>query len=72
MVKNLLLFLLVNEPYPQLHQKIKMAAIWVGLCTENLWRGYRFAMVDIKKSEDISGEAYIRSSNANAHVLLKV
>ena len=27
------------EPYPQLRQKTKMAVIWVGLCTENLWRG---------------------------------
>ena len=27
---------------------------------------------DIKKSEDILGEAYIQSSNANAHALLNL
>ena len=31
-----------------------------GLCTESLWRGYRFAMNDMK-SKNISGEAYIQS-----------
>ena len=61
-----------NEPYPQLRHKIKMAAIGGGLCTEILWRGYRFAMNDIKKSKNISGEAYIQSSNANARVLLNL
>ena len=49
-----------NEPYPQLRHKIKMAAIVGGLCTESLWRGYRFAMNDIKKSKNISGEAEIQ------------
>ena len=51
-----------------------MAAIVGGLCTEILWRGYRFAMNDIKKSKNISGEAYIQSSNAsnNALVLLNL
>ena len=43
-----------------------MAAIVGGLCTESLWRGYRFAMNDIKKSKNISGEAYLQSFNANA------
>ena len=43
-----------------------------GLCTEILWRGYRFAMNGIKKSKNISGEAYIQSSNANARVLLNL
>ena len=38
-----------------------------GLCTEILWRGYHIN--DIKKSKNISGEAYIRSFNANARVL---
>ena len=57
-------------PYPKLRHKIKMAAIGGGLCTEILWRGYRFAMNGIKKSKNISGEAYIQSSNANALVLL--
>ena len=57
------------EPYPQLRHKIKMAAI---VCTEILWRGYCFAMNDIKKSKNISGEAYIQSSNANARVLLNL
>ena len=61
-----------NEPYPQLRHKIKMAAIVGGLCTESLWRGYRFAMNDIKKSKNISGEAYIQSSNANVCVLLNL
>ena len=28
-----------NKPYAQLHQKIKMVVIWVGLCTEHLWKG---------------------------------
>ena len=41
---------LLNGPYLQLRLKIKMAAIFGGLCTESLWRGYRFAMNDIKKS----------------------
>ena len=27
----------MNEPYPQLRHKIKMAAIGGGLCTESLW-----------------------------------
>ena len=49
-----------NEPYPQLRHKIKMAMIGGGLCTEILWRGYHFAMNDIKKSKNISGEAYIQ------------
>ena len=49
-----------------------MAMIGGGLCTEILWRGYRFAMNDIKKSKNISGEAYIQSSNADAHVLLNL
>ena len=49
-----------------------MAAIVGGLCTEILWRGYRFAMNDIKKSKNISGETYIQSSNANARVLLNL
>ena len=57
------------EPYPQLRHKIKMAAIVGGLCTEIVWRGYCFTMNDIKKSKNISGEAYIQSSNANARVL---
>ena len=61
-----------NGPYPKLRHKIKMAAIGGGLCTEILWRGYRFAMNDIKKSKNISGEAYIQSSNANARVLLNL
>ena len=43
-----------------------------GLYTEILWRGYRFAMNDIKKSKIISGEAYIQSSNAIVHVLLNL
>ena len=59
-------------PYPQLRHKIKMAAIVGGLCTGSLWRGYRFAMNDIKKFKNISGEAYIQSSNANAYVLLNL
>ena len=47
-----------NGPYLQLCHKIKMAAIFGGLCIESLWKGYHFAMNDIKKSTNISGEAY--------------
>ena len=57
-------------PYPQLRHKIKMLVIGGGICTEIPWRSYRFAMNDIKKPKNISGEAYIQSSNANARVLL--
>ena len=46
-----------------------MAAIVWGPCTENLWRGLHFTMINMKKSEDIPGEAYILSFNANAHAL---
>ena len=49
-----------------------MAAIVGALCTGSLWRGYRFAMNDIKKSKNISGEAYIQSFNANARVLINL
>ena len=49
-----------------------MAAIVGALCTDSLWRGYRFAMNDIKKSKNISGEAYIQSFNANARVLVNL
>ena len=45
-----------------------MAAIVGGFCTGSLWRDYRFAMNNIKKSKNISGEANIQSSNANASV----
>ena len=44
----------------------------VGTCTESLWIGQRFTMIDIKKSENISGEACIQSSNANARILLNL
>ena len=49
-----------------------MASVVWGLCTEILWRCYRFAMNDIQKSKNISGEAYIQSSNANARVCLNL
>ena len=49
----------INEPYPQLRHEIKMASVVWGLCTESLWRCYRFAMNDIKKSKNISGEASV-------------
>ena len=49
-----------------------MAVIVGGLCTESLWRGYCFAMNDIKKSKNISGEAYTQSFNANVHVLINL
>ena len=52
-----------NEPYPQLRHEIK--------CTESLWRCYRFAMNDIKKSKNLSGEAYIQSSNTNSPGIIK-
>ena len=32
-----------------------MAAIVGGLCKEGLWRGWRFAMTDIKKLQIIFG-----------------
>ena len=47
-------------------------AIVGGLCKDSLWRGYRFAMNDIKKSKNISGEAYIQSFNANVRVLINL
>ena len=50
--------------------KIKMAAIVGGLCMEGLWRGWRFAMIGMKKLQDISDVACILSSNGNARVLL--
>ena len=60
-----------NEPYPQLRHEIKMASVVWGLCTENLWRCYRFAMNDIKKSKNLSGEVYIQSSNTNSPGIIK-
>ena len=50
-------------------KKIKMAAIFGGHCTESLWRDSRFAMIDIKKWEHLSGEAYILLSNVSASFL---
>ena len=48
-----------------------MAAIVGGLCMEGLWRGWRFAMIGMKKLQDISDVACILSSNGiNARVLL--
>ena len=41
-----------------------------GLCTEILWKSYHFVTNDTKKPKDISGEAYIQSSDANMRVLL--
>ena len=41
-----------------------------GLCMEGLWRGWRFAMIGMKKLQDISDVACILSSNGNARVLL--
>ena len=38
-----------------LSAKITMAAIVGGLCMEGLWRGWRFAMIDIKKLQIIFG-----------------
>ena len=43
--------------------------LW-GLCIEGLWRGWRFAMIGMKKLQDIFEEGYILSSNGNASVLL--
>ena len=45
----------IYGPYPQSHQKIKMAAIVGGFCMECLWRGWRFAMIDMKKLQNIFG-----------------
>ena len=47
-----------------------MAAIVGGLCMEGLWRGWRFAMIGMKKLQDISDEGYALSYNGNVHVLL--
>ena len=47
-----------------------MAAIGGELCMEGLWRGWRFAVIGMKKLEDIcSVKAYVLSSNGNACVL---
>ena len=37
---------------------------------EGLWRGWRFAMIGMKKLQDISDEGCALSCNRNAHVLL--
>ena len=37
---------------------------------EGLWRGWRFAMIGMKKLQDISDVACILSSNGNTRVLL--
>ena len=42
-----------------------MAVIFGGRCTESLWKGSHFAMIDIKKQEDLLGEAYILLSNVS-------
>ena len=47
-----------------------MAAIVGGLCMEGLWRGWRFAMIGMKKLQDISDEGYALTYNGNACVLL--
>ena len=47
-----------------------MAAIVGGLCMEGLWRGWRFAMIGMKKLQDILDEGYALSYNGNARVLL--
>ena len=41
-----------------------------GICMEGLWRGWCFAMIGMKKLQDILDEGYALSSNGNAHVLL--
>ena len=54
--------------------KIKMAAIVGGLCMEGLWRGWRFAMIGIKKSEWLFVRARTNSfwaiRTAITHVIL--
>ena len=47
-----------------------MAAIVGGLCMEGLWRGWHFAITDMKKLQDVLDEGYALSSNGNARVLL--
>ena len=49
---------------------LKMAAIVGGICMEGLWRGWCFAMIGMKKLQDISDEGYALSSNGNVHVCL--
>ena len=53
----------------------KLAAIVGGLCKECLWRGWNFAMIGMKKLQDIAtgysaGGRFVLSSNGNARVLL--
>ena len=52
------------------HDVKKMVAIVGGLCMEGLWRGWHFAMIDMKKLQDILDEGYALSCNGNARVLL--
>ena len=44
-----------------------MAALVGGLCMEGLWRGWRFAMIGMKKLQDISDVACILSSNGKVN-----
>ena len=37
---------------------------------EGLWRGWRFAVIGMKKLQDISDDGYALSSNGNTRVLL--
>ena len=53
-----------NELYPKWRQKIKVATIVGGLCMEGLWRGWRFAMIGMKKLD----EGYALSCNGIACV----
>ena len=70
---NAVIIFVNYEPYPQLRHKIKMAAIVGGLCTDSLWRGYCFAMNDIKKSKIFQvRHSYIQSFNANSRVLINL
>ena len=49
---------------------MKMAAIVGGSCIEGLMRGWRFAMIGMKKLQDVSDKGYALSCNGNVCVLL--
>ena len=76
-----------NEPYPQLRHKMKMAAIVIIIIimelrmVGNACRSYNWGtlyrqpmgrlVLRYKKSKNLSGEAYIQSSNTNSPGIIK-
>ena len=47
-----------------------MVVIVGGICMEGLWSVWCFAMIGIKKLQDISDEGYALSSSGNVRVCL--